>query len=252
MKRSLLTIMGATALTALSGCATVSHPSSRSNVFNDYKASNFSQKDVGNPGQSVNFGSDRYVFIDAQALTSKSNPSRIKSVVLNGQEIAYDNNFFPYFGVRESELEPRINQDQGTTKIMEKGQDYVAFMLDVKASANGIRTNIPVTRATSSRKTIDRIDLGEFNVPQLTFKMPDGQRRVGYLEIKTGEQNGKSIYTGVIVMGGDIVPNYDAGVMEIHDSNVYIGQPGARVRFEDRIVPQPQKQELRVIGEIIR
>ena len=57
--------------------------------------------------------------------------------------------------------------------------------------------------------------------------------------------------TVALIVGGALVPNYKARVMELRDGEVYLGQEGARLQAKPKVVEPAQNAITDIIGELI-
>ena len=246
MGKTLVSLVAAASLGAgLLGCASSNtHPSRNyeTNAFNRYTSRAVTERDLsGLEVKQTKIGHDHYVFL--------KRPDFEHNVSVGGKDIPQEN-IFPYLAVRASEAEPYILDSEYNKGVMftEPKNTFTAFILD--PTVKGVRTNIPVTRSsTAGNEPISDFDLGKFTVPMLHMPFADGkEERFQNVRYFVTSLDGKE--TVALIVGGALVPNYKARVMELRDGEVYLGQEGARLIAKPQAQPTPAQDDS-IIGELI-
>ena len=247
MRKTLTSLVAAASFGAgLVGCASPNNRPSRgydTNAFSDYEHGTFTEREVsGFEAKQTKIGRDSYIFL--KPLDTKENE------VLIGSEVISEASLFRYPAVRASKVEPRIFSSEGNRSVMlaEPEDTLTVFVYD--PNVKGVRTNIPVTRPPSSgNEPGSYFDLGKFEVPMLRMPLTNGKERA-FQDIRYCITSSNGRETAAIIVGGALVPNYTAGVMEFRDGEVFLEREGARVRVKPQAV-QPPAQDDFITGELI-
>ena len=245
MRKTLTSLVAAASLGAgLLGCASSSNRPSQgyeTNAFSDYGHRTFTESDVdGFKVKQTKIGRDSLIFLN------QFDPETHQ--VWIGEEAIPGENVFRYPAVRASKVEPRIFSSESNRSVrLTKPEDTLTvFVYD--PNVKGVRTNIPVTRSLSSGSAVSYFDLGKFEVPMLRMPLTNGKEKT-FQDIRYCITSSNDRETAAIIVGGALMPNYKAGVMEFRGGEVFLEREGARIRAKPQA--QAPAQDDFITGELI-